>query len=76
VYAETDRLPMAISEYKLGLVNDENGGLHYQLARLYQKTGDAKAAAEAWQTSQRLREKWDDRASIVLEQSSTDISHQ
>jgi tetratricopeptide (TPR) repeat protein len=76
VYAETNRLPMAISEYKLGLVNDENGGLHYQLARLYQKTGDAKAAAEAWQTSQRLREKWDDRASIVLEQSSTDISHQ
>jgi tetratricopeptide (TPR) repeat protein len=76
VYAETNRVPEAISEYKLGLVSDENGGLHYQLARLYQKTGDTKAAAEALQVSQRLRKHWDDRASIVLQQSATDISHQ
>jgi tetratricopeptide (TPR) repeat protein len=76
VYAETNRVPEAISEYKLGLTTDENGGIHYQLARLYQKTGDTKAAAEALQASQRLRKQWDDRASIVLQQSTTDISHQ
>jgi len=76
VYAETNRVPEAISEYKLGLISDENGGIHYQLARLYQKTGDTKAAAEALQVSQRLRKQWDDRASIVLQQSATDISHQ
>ena len=76
VYAETNRVPEAISEYKLGLISDENGGIHYQLARLYQKTGDTKAAAEALQASQRLRKQWDDRASIVLQQSTTDISHQ
>ena len=76
VYAETNRFPAAISEYKLGLTTDENGGIHYQLARLYRKTGDSKAAAEALQVSQRLRKQWDDRASIVLQQSTTDISHQ
>jgi tetratricopeptide (TPR) repeat protein len=76
VYAETNKVPEAISEYKLGLTSDENGGIHYQLARLYQKTGDTKAAAEAFQASQRLRKQWDDRASVVIQQSSTDISHQ
>jgi tetratricopeptide (TPR) repeat protein len=76
VYAETNRVPEAISEYKLGQISDENGSIHYQLARLYQKTGDTKAAAEAFQASQRLRKQWDDRASVVLQQSTTDISHQ
>jgi tetratricopeptide (TPR) repeat protein len=76
VYAETNRVPEAISEYKLGLISDENGSIHYQLARLYQKTGDMKAAAEAFQASQRIRKQWDDRASVVLQQSTTDISHQ
>ena len=76
VYAETNRVPEAISEYKLGLKSDENGSIHYQLARLYQKTGDPKAAAEAFQASQRLRKQWDERASVVLQQSTTDISHQ
>ena len=76
VYAETNRVPEAISEYKQGLVGDENGSIHFQLARLYQKTGDTKTAAEAFQASQRLRKQWDDRASVVLQQSATDIRHQ
>jgi tetratricopeptide (TPR) repeat protein len=76
VYAETNRVPEAISEYKQGLTGDENGSVHYQLARLYQKTGDTTAAAEAFQNSQKLRKQWDDRASVVLQQSATDLKHQ
>jgi predicted Zn-dependent protease len=76
VYANTDRIPEAMSELKLGLANDEDGRLHFQLGRLYQKTGDKKSAAEAFQASQQLRKTWDDRASVALQQSTTDISHQ
>jgi len=76
VYAETDRVPEAISEYKQGLAGDENGSIHYQLARLYQKTGDKKTATGTFRASQQLRKQWDDRASVVLQQSATDLKHQ
>jgi tetratricopeptide (TPR) repeat protein len=76
VYAETDRIPAAISEYKEGLSIDVDGSIHYQLARLYQKSGDKNAAEEAFRESKRLSRQWDDRARIALEQSSTDLSHQ
>ena len=76
VYAETNRIPAAISEYKAGLPADEDGSIHFQLARLYQKTGDKNAAEEAFRDSRTLRRQWDDRARIVLEQSPTDTSRQ
>jgi tetratricopeptide (TPR) repeat protein len=76
VYAETGRIPAAISEYKAGLSTDEDGSIHYQLARLYQKSGDKVAAEEAFKASKRLRSHWDERAHIALEQNSTDLSHQ
>lgn len=76
VFAATDRIPAAISEYKSGLATDEDGSIHYQLARLYQKSGDKNAAEVALRESQRLRQKWDDRAHVALEQNSTDLSHQ
>jgi tetratricopeptide (TPR) repeat protein len=76
VYAATDRIPAAISEYKEGLSSDEDGSIHYQLARLYQKSGDKIAAEEAFKESKRLSRQWDDHAKIALEQSSTDLSHQ
>jgi tetratricopeptide (TPR) repeat protein len=76
VYAATDRIPEAISEYKEGLSTDVDGSIHYQLARLYQKSGDKKAAEEAFRDSKRLSHQWDDRARIALEQGSTDLSHQ
>jgi predicted Zn-dependent protease len=72
VYAETDRIPAAISEYKAGLSADADGSIHFQLARLYQKSGDKNAADEAFRESRTLRRQWDDRARVVLEQSSTD----
>jgi tetratricopeptide (TPR) repeat protein len=76
VYAETDRIPAAISEYKAGLSTDEDGSVHYQLARVYQKSGYKDAAAEAFKDSQRMRRQSDERAHIVLEQNSADLSHQ
>jgi tetratricopeptide (TPR) repeat protein len=76
VYAATDRIPAAISEYNAGLSTDEDGSIHYQLARLYQKSGDKNAADVAFRESQRLRQQRDERAHIALEQNSTDLSHQ
>jgi len=74
VYAATDRVPAAIAEYKAGLSTDEDGSIHYQLGRLYQKSGDKNAAEEAFRDSQRIRRQWDDRARITLEQNPTDTS--
>ena len=76
VYAATNRVPAAISEYKLGLMSDEDGSIHYQLARLYEKSGDKGAAAESIRLSQQLRRRWDDRAHTGLEQTSTVTNRQ
>lgn len=76
VYAETDRVQAAITEYKLGLSTDENGSIHYRLARLYQKTGDKAAAEAAFKESKRLVDRRNDRARIALEQMGTDVSRQ
>jgi predicted Zn-dependent protease len=76
VYSETGRIPEAISEYKSGLSTDQDGSIHYQLARLYQKSGDAAAASEQIRISKQLRERWDNQAHVVLEQRSTDLSRQ
>ena len=68
VYAETNRTSEAIAEYKLGVVLDEDGSLHYQLARLYRKAGVEAAAAEQMRLSKQLREKWDNQAHLDLGQ--------
>jgi tetratricopeptide (TPR) repeat protein len=76
VYAATNRIPEAISEYKLGLTGDLDGSIHYQLARLYQKAGNRSAAEEEIRISKELRERWDNEAHVALEQLSTDTSRQ
>jgi len=76
VYAETDRAPAAIKEYMQGLSGDEDGSIHFKLARLYQKSGEKTAAEVAFRESNRLRSQWDDRARVALEQMPTDQSHQ
>ena len=73
VYAETNRIPAAIAEYKLGLATDENGSVHYQLARLYQKTGDTVAGEEAFKESKRLVNRSHDWARVALEQMGTTL---
>jgi tetratricopeptide (TPR) repeat protein len=76
VYAETERTTAAIAEYKLGTAGDEDGSIHYQLARLYQKTGDKSAAAEEIRLSKQLREKWDNQAHLDMGQLLTDSSRE
>ena len=69
VYAETNRIPAAIVEYKLGLAADHDGGVHYQLGRLYQNSGDRAAATEAFKEAKRLADHKIDRERVALGQS-------
>ena len=57
VYASQGDTQRAIDEYKLGLPSDDDGSVHYQLGRLYQRTGDAKLAAEAFADSKALNQR-------------------
>ena len=57
VYASQGDTQRAIDEYKLGLPSDDDGSVHYQLARLYQKTGEAKLAGEAFANSKTLSQR-------------------
>ena len=57
VYANQGDTKRAIDEYKLGLPSDDDGSVHFQLGRLYQKAGDATLAAEAFADSKALNQK-------------------
>ncbi len=62
IYFATDRYPQALSEFKLTETNDDDGSIHYQLGRIYQKLGDKEKAEEAFRISKQLRERSDDRS--------------
>jgi tetratricopeptide (TPR) repeat protein len=57
IYASQGDTRRAIDEYKLGLPSDDDGSVHYQLGRLYQRTGEAKLAAEAFADSKTLNQR-------------------
>jgi len=59
VFARTGRPQQAINELKQGLASDDDGSVYYQLARLYQSSGDTKAAATAFEKSEQIRAKHD-----------------
>jgi tetratricopeptide (TPR) repeat protein len=65
VYFATDRYPQALSEFKLSQSADDDGSIHYQLGRIYQKLGDKEKAEEAFRVSKQLREQSDDRAGLA-----------
>ena len=69
VYAEAGKTQQAIAELKLGLQSDEDGSVHYQLARLYRQTGDAKAAATAIDEMKVIRQQHRQRAVVALQDS-------
>jgi tetratricopeptide (TPR) repeat protein len=54
-YAETDRTQEAIQELRLGVSSDEDGSIHYLLARLYRKQGDTKDAGAALDRMKAIR---------------------
>lgn len=66
VLARTGREKEAIEELRQGLASDDDGSVHYQLARLYQKMGDPKAADAAFEKSKQIRARRDDLAQRAL----------
>lgn len=67
VYAQDGKTQEAIQELKLGESSDQDGSLHYRLARLYNKIGDHADAAEAIRQTQVLEQKQRENAVIAIE---------
>ena len=76
VYAKANRTQDAINEMKMGLPDDKDGSLHYQLARLYLKVGDQNLAKRAFEASERLRSEGLIRAAIAIQQGEGDRASQ
>jgi tetratricopeptide (TPR) repeat protein len=57
IYASEGETERAIKEYNLGLSSDDDGSVHFQLGRLYQKSGEAKLAAGAFQDSKTINQR-------------------
>jgi tetratricopeptide (TPR) repeat protein len=57
VYANRGETERAIEELKLGIVSDEDGSAHFQLARLYQKLGRREEADQMFRETKRLQDK-------------------
>ena len=68
-YAETEKCRTRSRELKLGVESDEDGSVHYQLARLYGKLGDTADAAIAIQQMKALQQKRRESAVIAVQDS-------
>lgn len=68
-YAGDGKTQDAIRELKLGAGSDEDGSVHYHLARLYSKIGDSADAAAALQQMKALQQKRREGAVTALEDS-------
>jgi tetratricopeptide (TPR) repeat protein len=66
-YASDGKTQDAIRELKLGAEGDQDGSVHYQLARLYNKIGDSAHAAIAIQQTKVLQEKQHEGGVIALQ---------
>jgi tetratricopeptide (TPR) repeat protein len=68
-YAAEGKTQAAIREMKSGLPSDEDGSLHYQLARLYIKTGGKEGAAVALAQMKALQQRRRQASVIAVEDS-------
>lgn len=68
-YAADGKTQEAIDQIKLGLESDQDGGLHYKLARLYAKIGDKADEAIAIEQTKALQKKRRAAAIIAFEDS-------
>ena len=66
VFARTGRAKEALKELTQGLSGDEDGSVHYQLARLYKDAGDEKAASAAFEKAKQIRASHDEMARKAL----------
>jgi predicted Zn-dependent protease len=76
VYAEANRTRQAITELKLGLADDKDGSLHYQIARLYLKIGDRDSAKRAFEISHKMHRQGLTRAAVAFQQGKDDSDSQ
>ncbi len=76
VYAAANRTREAITELKMGLADDKDGRLHFQIARLYLKVGDRDSAKKAFAVSDRLRREGLTRAAVAMQQGDNDSESQ
>jgi tetratricopeptide (TPR) repeat protein len=67
VYAETGRTREAIEQLKMGESSDENGSIHYLLARLYREIGDSKNASDAIDQLKTIKQQRRDRGVKLVE---------
>jgi tetratricopeptide (TPR) repeat protein len=65
-YASTKKVNEAIREYTLALPGDQDGSIHYQLARLYRENGDLPAMKAALEVSAQLHKERLDRAYLAM----------
>jgi tetratricopeptide (TPR) repeat protein len=65
VYGHDGKTQQAIDQILLGIQTDEDGSLHYQLARLYRKIGDTKAAATAIEQLKAIEQQRREQAGIA-----------
>lgn len=68
-YAAEGKTEDAIAQMKMGLDSDQDGSLHYQLARLYSRTGDKADADIAISQMKALQQRRRKTAVIALEDS-------
>ena len=66
-YAATGKTEAAIRELKLGASSDQDGTLHYQLARMYNKLGDHADAAAALRQMQAIKQRHRANAVIAIQ---------
>jgi tetratricopeptide (TPR) repeat protein len=64
VYAKTGRSQEAIKQLKMGLESDDDGHIHYLLARLYRDSGDTKDANAALEQMKTIRQESRERYAI------------
>ena len=70
-YAADGKTQDAIRELKLGADSDQDGTVHYHLARLYSKIGDQADAAEAIQQMKIIQQKRREGAVIAVQDAHT-----
>jgi tetratricopeptide (TPR) repeat protein len=66
IYGAQGRASEAIKELQQALPDDHDGSFHYQVAMLYKKIGDERAAREALEQSEALRKANEKRAEETL----------
>ena len=69
VYEANGKTQDAIDQLKMGAGSDQDGSIHYQLARLYMQTGDKADADLAFAQMKVIKQKRRDDAVVALEDS-------